>query len=199
MAAFRALYETVAAATAQERQQQQKGGISDGSDGSGSLTAGLGASWTEHLRWTVARRCTEILAGMPTPLQDDLQHLAAWEAQTGQAQHCWGPAQQHYAPAVAAYEAQHGSLQAVAAAGAGQEAPSGESLLDAGAAAGADAAFARMLLQQGRQQQQAAAAGEATGAAASPGERQQGSSVLPLLYRALKKTVLWDAVLLSAD
>ena len=201
MAAFRALYETAAAQQQQQQQQQE------GSAGAG---AGLGASWGEHLRLAVARRCREILAAMPTPLPEDLRRLAAWEAQTGDTQHRWAEAAAHYGPRIEAFEARHGPLQAAAVAAAAPAQPAGgddaaapgggssPALLDAGA----DAALAQLLLQaaprQAGSQEPAAAAAEGSSGGSSSGG-SSGGSMLPLLFRAYKKLVLWDAVLLAED
>lgn len=177
LAAFRALYETAAA-----------GGV-----------AGLDASWSQHLRGAVARRCREILAGMPSPLLDDLAELAAWEQQSGQEPHGWASAQRHYAAGVEAYEARHGSMLAAAQtspAAADAASSSGDApLLDAGA----DAALAQVLLAQAQAQSAAAgAAGRSEGRQASSGD-DGDVSTLPLIYRCYKKLILADAILLSAE
>lgn len=193
LAAFRSLYEIVRA--------------------SGLPEAGLGASWAEHARAAVARRSREVLASMPTPLPADLQTLAAWEAQAGQAEHCWAAAAQHYTAAVEAYEARHGSVaqQAAAPSPASQPVDAGTASSSSSSSsgdaapmldAGADAAFAQLLLQHAAQQQLQAAAGDAdepdTADGASSGSRS-ASSILPIMYRAYKKQILWDAVLLAED
>lgn len=206
LAAYRSLYEV--AAPALQQQQQQGGGSSS------SSTAPLGSSWAQHLRQAVARRSQEVLAGMPTPLLQDLERLAAWERQSGDAPHSWGAALAHYSAAVAEYEAQRGSLLgAAAAAGSAsaagaandaeaQSAASGSSggpLLDAGAATGEDAALAALLLRQARQAEQGQ---QEQGGAPGGGEQQQAQSggsgsILPVVYRAYKKLVLADAILLA--
>lgn len=205
LAAYRSLYETAAAALQQQQQEQQRQ-----QDQPASSAAQLGDSWPQHARRAVARRSQEILAGMRTPLLHDLERLAAWERHSGDAPHGWGAAQAHYSAAVAAYEAQCGSLVgAAAAAGAGtagtgaEAAPvassSGEPLLDAGAAAGQDAALAALLLQQARQaqQQQQQEQGAAASSAMQQGASSGSGSMLPVIYRAYKKLVLTDAILLA--
>ncbi len=203
LAAYRSLYEAAAAALQQQQQEQQQQ--------QASSAAQLGDSWPQHARRAVARRSQEILAGMRTPLLHDLERLAAWERQSGDAPHGWGAAQAHYSAAVAAYEARCGSLVgAAAAAGAGtagtgaEAAPvassSGEPLLDAGAAAGQDAALAALLLQQARQaqqQQQQQQHGAAASSAVQQGASGGSGSMLPVIYRAYKKLILIDAVLLA--
>lgn len=196
MAAFRALYEAVAASAAQQPQQEQQQQGSDSS--SAGLMTSLGTSWGEHLRMALARRCRQILAGMPTPLADDLQRLAAWEAQAGDAQHRWAEALAHYGPRIEAFESRHGPLQAASAPAGGAEQAAlggdGPQLLDAGA----DAALAQLLLQAAPQQQAAAAAAADDGGSGSSGG-SGGGSMLPIVFRAYKKLVLWDAVLLAED
>lgn len=200
LAAFRALHAEAAVAAAQAQAQQAAGSQQEkqGQGGGGAL----GATWEQHLRLALVRRCREILASMPTPLLDDLRRLAAWEQASGQAQHCWAQALQHYSPALAAWEAKHGSLAAGAppasAGGAGEQAGSGGDVgsgsaapvLDAGAA-GEDAALARLLLQQAQAQSEAEAVQEEGAAGGGP-------SILPVIYRCYKKLVLADAILLSS-
>lgn len=202
LAAYRTLYESAAAAGQPARQEA----------GGGGGVADLGSGWQQHMRIAVGLRCRELLRGMPTPLLQDLRRLADWEQQAGDQQHCWGAAQQHYAAAVEAFERQHGSMLGeglgkaaghAADSGTAAAAPGGSSsnggsseapLLDAGAAAGSGAALAQMLLQQ-------AAAGEQPGDGEAGGvaEPGGGASILPVQFRAYKKMILTDAVLLSAE
>ena len=217
LAAFRSLYEAAAPALAQQQQQaSSSGGGSGSSSGGGGSTAQLGSSWPQHLRRAVARRSQEVLAGMPTPLLQDLEQLAGWERQSGDAPHSWGAAQAHYSATIAAYEARCGSLLGAAAgtaagsgsaaavdAGAAALAEGGSTneqpLLDAGAA-GQDAALAALLLQQARQAEQAqgAAPGGSTQQPESgSGGGSGGGSILPMIYRAYKKLILTDAILLA--
>lgn len=223
LAAYRSLYETatpavaaasLAAAAAADATQEQA------QPAGPAAASSLGSSWEQHMRKAVGLRCQELLLSMPTPLLQDLQHLAALEQQTGEQQHCWSAAQQHYAAAVAAYEAQHGSLQAEGSASSGEAGassaggpdtpdavmnPSSSSGSDAGAAplidAGADPALAQLLLAQAKQQQAAAAAGneQADGSSNTNSSSPGSGSSLPLQYRCYKKMTLWDALLLSAQ
>ncbi len=199
IAAYRTLYECAVAAG---QPVQQAGG-------SGSGVADLGSSWQHHMRIAVGLRCRELLRGMATPLLDDLQRLTAWEQQTGELQHCWAAAQQHYSAAVAAFERQHGSVlgesgssavnAAIAKAAPSSSSSSSEApLVDAGAAAGEDAALARTLLRQAAASAQAAK-GETDGGAGSNNGGSGGASILPVQFRAYKKMILTDAILLSAE
>eukprot|EP00887_Chlorella_sp_A99_P005016 scaffold4.g5016.t1 len=161
-----------------------------------------GVDWREHARDAVRRRAREVLATMPTPLADNLAALARWEAASGGAQHGWGAALRHYGPLLAACEGKSmgrtggGDVDA-----AGPAAFVGQ-LVDAGAAAQTDAALLASL----RLAQAAAgdgAGGGAEGAAAEQGQQATGGgdgggrSMLPVMYRAYKKLILWDAVLLE--
>ena len=211
LAAFRSLYEAAAPALA----QLQQASSSSSSSGGGGSTAQLGSSWPQHLRRAVARRSQEVLAGMPTSVLQDLEQLAGWEWQSGDAPHSWGPAQAHYSATIAAYETQCGSLVGAAAAavagsgsatavdaGAAALAEGGSTneqpLLDAGAA-GQDAALAALLLQQARQAEQAqgAAPSGSTQQPESSGSSSGSGSILPVIYRAYKKLILTDAILLA--
>ncbi|PRW44382.1 Histone-lysine N-methyltransferase setd3 [Chlorella sorokiniana] len=229
LAAFRSLYEAAAPALQQQQQGSSSSSSSNASSSSSSSSnassssssssnasssssspAPLGGSWLEHLRRAVARRCQEVLAGMATPLLQDLERLAAWERHSGDAPHSWAAALTHYAAAIAAYEARCGGLLGAAAASGGSAAgasaemaavasSSGQPLLDAGAAGGQDAALAALLLQQARQAEQE----QHKGSAASGGSELQsesstsGTSILPVIYRAYKKLILADAILLA--
>lgn len=198
LAAYRCLFEAAAPAL----QQQQA---------SGGSAAGLGDSWAQHLQQAVARRSQQVLASMPTPLLEDLQQLAAWEQLSGDAPHCWAAALRHYSAAIAAYEAGYGSLLGAAAAGANASAApaggcsgssssgGGQPLLDAGASAGKDAALAQLLLQQARQQEGEEGLRALRIWGGQPESSGSGGSsiMLPVVYRAYKKLILADAILLA--
>lgn len=221
LAAYRCLFEAAAAAAA-------AGAAAGQQQGQQGQVLGLGSNWGQHLRLAVAARCRQILQGMPSPLLSDLDRLAGWEQSSGAEPHCWAASQQHYAAAIGAYEARHGSLHSAGSDGGAGSAPaaaaaagsafsdssrgsssssdsSGSSagLLDAGS----DAALAQLLLQQARAQEgQGAGRDSSTGsiaASSSPdGSSSTGpdsGSILPLLFRCYKKQVLWDAVLLGSE
>ncbi|KAI3428549.1 hypothetical protein D9Q98_007371 [Chlorella vulgaris] len=191
LAAYRTLFE---AAASQQQQQQE--------EPAAGTAARLGRDWQQHMRLAVARRSRELLKEMPTPLLQDLEQLAAEDTEQQQA-HCWADVLKSYAAAVAAFEAEHGSLldceenerdtSAAAAGSAGPDAAtsSGSTISEPALPdAGVDAEFARLLLQH--------AASDATALAPAAEERAGvGSScILPVTYRAYKKMILTDAVLL---
>jgi hypothetical protein len=182
------------------------GGSPEAGSGGCGAAAALGGDWRRHVQAAVGRRAVELLRGMPTPLLSDLERLAAWEQETGQQQHGWEAVRGHYAAALTAYEARHGSLLGEAGESGerntAQAAADTSPLLDAGAA---DADLARLLLQQApaaaRQASGGATAEEDSGGADDGGSVGGGTagSILPVLYRCYKKLILADAVLLSAD
>lgn len=194
LAAYRTLYDAACAAGLQQQQAGQEGS-------QGQQQPALGGSWGQHVQLAVAARCLEILQSMPTPLATDLDRLAAWEQQAGDAPHRWAEAQAHYSAAVAAHEARHGGLQIAPAAA--QPAPAvegGSGRIESASAepalldAGTDVALAQLLLQQAQGQAPSGDGGEGNGSAGTADGR---SSMLPFMYRAYKKMALWDAVLLA--
>lgn len=206
LAAFRSLHEAASSAASGTAASPPPGGSQEAGSGGCGAAAALGGDWRRHVQAAVGRRAVELLRGMPTPLLSDLERLAAWEQETGQQQHGWEAVRGHYAAALTAYEARHGSLLGEAGESGerntAQAAADTAPLLDAGAA---DADLARLLLQQApaaaRQASGGATAEEDSGGADDGGSVGGGTagSILPVLYRCYKKLILADAVLLSAD
>lgn len=150
----------------------------------------------------VAARCRQLLAGMPTSLLADLEQLAAWEAGGGEEKgHCFTAALQHYQLEIEAYcdragtslEAPFGAMAVTGEApAAAAEEGAAAAVVDAGAAA--DVALLELLRTAGGQ-----VPGEGAAAAAVEEGRGAGQgSMLPVIYRAYKKMITWDAVLAAA-
>lgn len=191
------------------------GGVGNLSDAEGM------AARQRRFHSLVALRCRELLGGMGTSLLDDLEALAAWEQANSASvpesvQHGFAAMLQQYRSDIEAYCAQEGtpladpfgSGAAAAAAEGGGVLSSG--LVDAGAAAVVDAG-AEQLLSLLREMAAAVPAeavpegtlgdSSAAGAAVAEQEEQQQEqepSMLPVVYRAYKKQILWDAILAAA-
>ncbi len=109
----------------------------------------------------MAKRCAQLLREMPTSLLDDLQRLAAWEGEAGEASgHAFGQALAHYGGVRAA------TLKGVLGAGAG-----------AGAGTGAGAGVEEGSTEDGS---------DTTALPAAEGS----ASVLPVIFRSYKKMIL---------
>lgn len=159
----------------------------------------LRADWAAHMRAAVARRAAEVLHGMPTPLLADLQALAAWELAGGAAQHGWRATLQHYGPLLerhASRVASHGSSADSAGCGSEEQQQQQQQhaiLVDSGASTDELATLLGGLpgpqqLEPSAQRQQAQGDSE---------RQQQQPSMLPIIFRAYKKLILWDALLLE--